>query len=225
VLCALSLLLASRPLAAQVGYDPDRSPFRDLRTGSGIHFGLGWLGGDRGELGIGPADGLTVSARYEMTFGGPTAFTAGFTYARLDRFVLDPKQAAASQRSGPFANDLLFVDAGLQLRLTGQKSWRHLVPYLSATLGLAFELRAPVDSGNYDLGTKFTLAPGAGVRFNPSSRVSLFADLRWMFWRLSYPTSYRVPSPADSTTILAPGQDDTDWTTHPWLSAGVAWIF
>ena len=224
-LLVLALLFAAGRIVAQVGFDPEHSPFRDLRAGTGLQFGVGWFSGSRGDVGVGPSDGPTASGRFELHTAGPAVLSFGLTYAQLDRFVVLPESSAATRTKGPFANDLLFLDAGLQLRLTGQKSWRHLVPYIGAAIGLAFELSGPRDPSGYQLGTKFTIAPGAGVRLQATSRLSLFGDFRWQFWRLSYPTSYRVPSPVDSTTVLAPNQDDADWTTHPWFSAGVAWIF
>ena len=49
ILTALVTLLAW-PLAAQVGYDPEHSPFRDIRKGSALAFGVGWFAGDAGTL-------------------------------------------------------------------------------------------------------------------------------------------------------------------------------
>jgi hypothetical protein len=214
-----------RPASAQVGHDPARSPFRDIRRGSGLIASVGWLGGDRGTVPVGPASGPTLGLRYDLSLGGPTVFLAGATLARLDRYVIDPDSGAATRRSGPEPNDLLLLEAGLQLRLTGGKTWRGLAPYLGTALGLAFDLRGPADPGNYHFGTKFTIAPNVGLRLHPGRRLLVLADLRATFWRLSYPTSYVVPNAVDSTTVLPAGASDRDWTSHPSLTLGVGWTF
>jgi hypothetical protein len=144
----------------------------------------------------------------------------GATVAQLERTVLDA-DSTPPLRTGPFGNDILMLDLGLQLRLTGQKSYRRLAPYLGAAIGLAFELSGPTDPGGYTFGTRFTIAPGAGVRIYPGRRLSMAVDFRLLFWTLSYPPSYQSGSPP----LVLPGGDTSDWTTHPWTSVGVAWSF
>lgn len=224
-LCGLALLFLGGPAGAQVGHDPARSPYRDIRRGNGLIVNLGWLGGDRGAVPVGPGRGFALGLRYDLSLGGPTVFLAGASLARLDRYVIDPDSSAVTRRSGPEPNDILLLDAGLQLRLTGGKTWRGLAPYLGTSLGLAFELRGPVDPGNYSFGTKFTIAPGAGLRLHPSRQLMFLADFRYTFWRLAYPTTYLVANPIDSTRVLPAGASDKDWTSHPSLSVGVGWIF
>ncbi len=223
-LVALVVAVVAAPAAAQVGYDPEHSPYRDVRRGSALFLGAGYFAGDAGNLGIGPSDGPVATARFELSLGGPTLVTIGTSYAMLERTVLDPSQAADSQRTGPFDTNVLMLEVGLQLRLTGQKSWRRMAPYLGAAMGLAFETSGPPDPANFNFGTKFTLAPGAGVRIYPGQHLSITADFRWLFWRLSYPTAYQLPSP-DGSVILPPGASTTDWTAHPWTTVGVAWTF
>lgn len=220
-----ALIIGAAPAHAQVGHDPARSPYRDIPRGSGFVLMGGYLAGDRGEVDVGPGPGQTFTARYDLGLGGPVVFTTGASLMRLDRYVLDPDSGAATRKSGPFVNDLLTVDAGVHIRLTGAKTWRRVAPYVSGTIGLGFELSGPSDPGGYSFGTKFTLAPGAGIRIHPGRHLFLIGDFRWTFWRLSYPLTYRISSPVDSTTILRPAQEETDWTSHPWLSVGVGWIF
>ncbi len=219
-LAALATVLVG-PAPAQVGYDPENSPFRDIRKGSALAFGVGWFAGDAGNLGIGPTDGPTATLRYELSLGGPTLVTLGTTFAQLERNVANPDPDTLPVRTGPFGTDILMLDLGLQLRLTGQKSYRRLAPYLGAAMGLAFELSGPPDPGGYQFGTRFTIAPGAGVRVYPGRRLSMSVDFRLLFWTLSYPTSYQVGSPP----LVPPGGDTSDWTTHPWTTVGVAWTF
>lgn len=224
-LAMLALAAVATTAAAQVGHDPAHSPYRDIRRGSGLLASVGWLGGDRGSVPVGPGPGTTLGLHYSLAGGGPVVLLAGATFAALDRYVIDPDSSAATRRSGPEPNDILQLDVGIQLRLTGGKSWRGIAPYLGMALGLAFELRGPNDPGNYTFGTKFTLAPGAGLRIHPARRLTVVADVRYTFWRLGYPTTYRVANAVDSTTVLPAGASETDWTTHPSLRVGVGWTF
>ena len=139
-LLALMMAMVASPAPAQVGYDPEHSPFRDIRKGSALAFGVGWFAGDAGNLGIGPTDGPTATGRFEISLGGPTLVSFGATFAQLERTVVDPTPDSLPPRTGPFGTDILMLDLGLQLRLTGQKSYRRLAPYLGAAMGLAFEL-------------------------------------------------------------------------------------
>lgn len=223
-----AVLLSAYPsnhLSAQVGYAPTASPFHDLQGGGGPAFRVGFLTGERGTVGVGHSSGMTFGVRYETAIGGPTVFTAGVSYARTDRFVVDPYKDSLSRKSGPFPDDMLLADVGLQFLLTGPKTWHGLAPYIGASLGLAISKGSPADTSGYEFGTKLTIAPGVGVRWYPARRITVSADLRAIFWKLRYPASYKVPSPVDSSVVLAANAPDADWTTHPWFSIGVGWIF
>jgi len=222
-------LLSAYPpirLSAQVGHPPDASPFRDLRRGMGAQLQLGFLTGERGDVGVGHSSGMTFGLRYQAALGGPTLFTAGVAYAQTDRFIVDPLKDSLTRKSGPFPDDMLLADVGLQFLLTGSKTWHGIAPYIGASLGLAVSEGFPAaDSSGYRFGTKFTVAPGAGVRWFPTRRLSVAADLRAIFWKLRYPSSFKVPNAIDSSRVLSVTAPETDWTTHPWLSIGVGWIF
>ncbi len=228
----LSILPSFRPSAglfAQVGYDPGRSPFRDLPHGGAILLGLGYLGGSRGRVGVGMSDGPAWSLRYERSLGGATAFSFSLTYAQTTRFVVDPTKDSLSRQSGPFDTDVVLSDIGLQLLLTGGKTWHGLAPYLGTSLGLAYGGGSPPDSSGYDFGSKVTLAPEVGVRWYPARRLSVRAEFRAVYWRLRYPLSYKVPFPVGCTTdcqrVLPLTASQTEWTAHPWISASLGWTF
>jgi hypothetical protein len=217
----LAVAGGSTPGAAQVGYEPAHSPYRDMPGGAVWFLGVGYLGGGRGVVGVGPADGITGSARYEVSFGAVGA-SLGLAYARPTRFVrtLD----STWHQTGPFPTQLALADAGLQLVLTGRKTWRRLAPFVGAALGLAVGSDVPHDSSSYRFGTKLTLAPNAGLRWYPARRVSVRTDVRLLLWRLHYPLSYKQPG-VDSVRVLAPGAPLDQWTAHPWVTIGVGWTF
>jgi hypothetical protein len=231
----LGLLLCNAPtvrLAAQVGYDPGHSPYHDIRRGPVVMANFGYLGGSRGSVGVGLANGPTGGIRWEPQFGAIGA-SLGVAYARTTSFAVDPTQDSASRKSGPFDNTLVLADAGLQLVLTGRKTWRGFAPFVGGALGVAVGSTESRDTSGYKFGTKITLAPNAGVRWYPARRLSVRGDVRLLLWKLKYPISYKVPPGPPTCTTGAPGCSAvlpttaslTEWTSHPWATIGVGWTF
>ncbi|HYK81771.1 MAG TPA: hypothetical protein VEU55_01385 [Gemmatimonadales bacterium] len=223
---AIGLLSAwlAVPLVAQVGYEPRHSPYHDMPSGGLGLVTAGYLGGSRGSLGVGNSNGPTAGVRYQVPLG-VLAFALNLAYARPSRFVIDPTQPPLSRTTGPFKSGVVLADAGLQLVLTGKKTWRGFAPYVGGTLGLAVAANAPHDTSGYAFGTKFTFGPDAGVRWYPAGRVTVLADFRATAWRLSYPASYKQPDQAGDPTVLGTTASTTEWTWHPWIAIGLGWTF
>lgn len=226
----MALLTAQPPscLMAQVGHDPFNSPYRDIPLHPALFVFGGHLSHDRGRTGAGPSNASTFGARYEMPAGHSMGFQFTLAYLRGDRFILDPRVDSTSpyRKQGPFPTDLGLAEIGLQLRLTGGKTWHGLAPYVGTGLGLMFDLNSPGDTtlSGYQFGTKISLAGSTGVRWYASRHLVVNADLRAHLWRLKYPLSFHVPAP-DNSQIVAPNQPLSDWTAHPWVSVGLGWIF
>src|SRR2546425_7681381 len=162
----LSVLASYNVVAAQVGHEPAHSPYHDVRGGGVLVFTFGYLGGSRGGVGVGPSDGKTGGIRYEVPFGAVGA-SLGLAYAGMNRFVVDPFKDTTSRKAGPFTDDVVLLDAGLQLVLTGRKTWRGFAPYVGGVLGVAIGGTAPRDTSGDKFGTKFTLPPQFGPRRYP----------------------------------------------------------
>jgi hypothetical protein len=230
LLGAAALLTASPPdrLTAQVGHEPSRSPYRDVRRGGAWVLTFGYLGGSRGSVGVGLSNGKTAGIRYEALFGAIGA-SLGLAYGQTNRFVVDPTKDSVTRKTGPFDDNVVLADAGLQLVLTGRKTWRGFAPYVGGALGLAISGASPPDPSGYRFGSKFTLSPNAGVRWYPARRLSVRGDFRLVLWKLNYPLSYKVPGPTGCQTncsvVLPLGAKLTEWTSHPWATIGVGWTF
>src|SRR6266566_1175120 len=213
-LMCLGVLASWRPLSAQVGHDPAHSPFRDIQRGAGPVLFAGHLSGDRGRADAGPSNALGIGMQYEVPLGRATV--TQFTAALLkgDRFIINPAvdDTAARRRTGPVDTDVLLTEIGLQLRLTGGKTWHGLAPYFGTGLGLAFDLRSPGDTtaSGYQYGTKLTVSAATGARA--------------LFWRLKYPVSFHSTAP-DGSRVIPLLDPLTEWTAHPWVSLGIGWIF
>jgi len=223
------LLTAQLPnrLAAQVGHEPGSSPYHDIYLHSGTMVFVGHLGADRGKAGVGTSNALTFGARYEIPAGRALNFQFTGAYLQGDRFKVNPfvDSNSTARKTGPIKSDLLQVEIGMQLRLTGGKTWRGFAPYAGTGIGLISELNPVSDTSNYRFGTKFTFAFATGVRWYPARRVAVTGDVRALFWRLKYPSTFQVPLAPDRSTVLGPTDRISDWTLHPWLSLGIGWTF
>ncbi len=223
--CGALMLGISASASAQVGHDPARSPYRDILSGKGLSVLVGTLGGDRGSVGVGQGDGFTWSVRSEFALGRAIHFTAGVSYAQMNRLIVDPTKDSLSRRSGPIDDNVTLADVGLLLLLTGAKTWHGIAPYVGGSLGMALGGRELGDSSTYEFGNKLTLAGGAGVRWYPARRLSVQLDARFLFWKLRYPTEYKVPNQVDGSQVLATTASLVEWTRQRWLSLGVGWTF
>ncbi|HEX4601730.1 MAG TPA: hypothetical protein VH116_10105 [Gemmatimonadales bacterium] len=212
-------------LAAQVGYDPSHSPYHDRPRGGIALVTFGYLGGSRGSVGVGISNGPTGGLRFETALGSAIAVSLGVAYAQTTRYVVDPTKDTLSRKTGPFDTDVVLADAGFQLVLTGRKSWHRLAPYVGGAVGLAIGGGSPPDTSGYTFGTKFTVTPSAGVRWYPSRRIAVRADVSAVLWKLSYPVSYKVPDQTDGVRVLPVTASLTEYTWHPWATIGAGWIF
>src|SRR3989442_11700925 len=154
----LSVVASYNVVAAQVGHEPAHSPYHDVRRGGVLVFTFGYLGGSRGSVGVGPSEGKTGGIRYEVPFGAVGA-SLGLAYARMNRFVVDPFKDTTSRKSGPSTNDVVLLDAGLQLILTGRKTWRGFAPYVGGVLGVAIGGKSPPGTRGDKFGAKIPGAP------------------------------------------------------------------
>lgn len=226
---ALALaLLSVTPLAAQVGHDPTRSPYRPIVARTSIGAVANYIWGGSGTVGVGPADGPGGALRFETRLTGPTDVFASVGWNRLQRLVADPKAPADSQFSGPVNMGVLAAETGLLVLLTGDKSWNGLAPYVGANLGFAFGSGVPQDTSGYGFSTKFVSGPLLGARFYLGQSAYLRVEGRLQFWRLKYPTSYFLePARApDDPPVLDPTvTSDTEWTSHPTLLIGFGYAF
>ena len=215
-------------LSAQVGHNPGDSPYQDIPLHPSLVFFFGHLSHDRGRAGAGISNARTFGARYEIPAGRSLLFQLTAAYLEGDRFIIDPRADSSSpqRRTGPVPAAIAITDVGIQLRLTGGKTWHGIAPYAGVGMGLAYDVRSGRDTTGslYKFGTKFVLNGATGVRWYPARRIMVDADLRGQMWRLKYPVSFHTPAP-DGSRVLPLSQPLTDWTLHPWISLGIGWIF
>ena len=224
------MALVTAPGFAQVGHDPAHSPYRDIRGSQAFTAVVGYLSGSSGKVGVGPSDGKTIGAKWEIRLGGPTTAFVGFEVADLERAVIDPRRGPADRVVGTADQSVSLATVGINIYLTGPKTWHGIAPYLGFGMGLAFGGEVPEDSSDFAFNTRFQLEPHFGIKWLPNQRVTFRFELKDVLWQLRYPSAFfNDPEFAPGQPpVLDPNVDsDTQWVHHPTfsISIGYAWGF
>jgi hypothetical protein len=217
------LLAGAAPLRAQVGYEPSKSPFRELPHANGASLLAGYFDGGGGTLNVGPHDGWMYGARFQVRSNKAISLGVGVMYGTLTRTVLDPSKPVGERNLGEVDQTLWIPEAVITMNLTGGKSYRRFAPFLGFGVGAAFGSDTPLDTSGYEFGTKFSFAPFLGLRFVPSPRLAVRGELRGNLWKLSYPVSYRTTTPG-GTPILVSGEV-AEWVMSPVYVFGLSYYF
>jgi hypothetical protein len=218
--CRLAVLFLGVPtlLTAQVGHDPSKSPYRDLKYSQFLSATAGYFGGAGGQIGIGPHHGTIFTLRHEFLADRPFSIALTGGYARLERFIADTSTVASRpQITGPVKQPVAFAEGTLQLNLTGGKTWHGIAPYIGTGIGLAFGSALASDSSGFKFGTKFYVAPTVGLRIFATPRLFLRLEARTMFWSLGYPAKFGTDF--DGTGPLKPVLPNP--TLKEWVTSGV----
>jgi hypothetical protein len=221
-LAAVAGTLLAAPAAGQVGTLPERSPFRDLESRQDLTF-LAGLGGGRDRLGAAPNGGLAIGVRHDLRVSGPAALMSRVIVQLSDRDILrtrgvPPAARIASSESQP----LYFADVGVTLNLTGQKSWRGLVPSLNGSLGFVGDFRDASDSSGFRFGNRFALQFGAGVKWHAPGRWTVRADLTNYFYNVTYPNTFRILAPVNGEQpLLGVAEGARTWVRNSMLLVGL----
>jgi len=221
---ALAVLVLAQPAAAQVGYPPEKSPFRDITKKFSLTGLYGHLGGDGGKVGIGPHDGPTYGGRLEMVLGTPLAAALSVVHGSLVRDVVSADDSVGARRTGPYDQSILMIEAALQLNVTGKKTWHRLAPFIGIAAGWVHGSEsaavAQADSSGFEFGNKFYWAPAAGTRLFVTRRLFLRGEARYVSWKLSYPSGYaREPAAEPSPDPNRPNAVIPDGKLDEWAGA------
>jgi hypothetical protein len=185
--------------------------------------------GSSGSAGVGPVDGSLAGIRADFGVTGALDLFGAITASDLTRLLIDPTQGTEDRVLGTAGQRVFLVDAGLVLRLTGEKTWHGLLPYAGLALGAAIGTKVPEDSlSGFDFGFHFQTSPQIGVRMHLGGGIFLRIEGRNVLWRLSYPDVF-FEEPADdpdSPPVLNPlTQGQSQWTHHPLLLVGLGYGF
>src|SRR3954453_2236869 len=171
-------------LTAQVGHDPQSSPYRDIRKGHTFTAIGGYFGGDGGDFGIAPHNGPLVGGRYDIRTADVIQVGIGITYGSLERFIVNPFVTLANRVSGPVQQDVIFADLNVQFNMTGGKTWHHLAPFIGFGGGFASASDTTGDASGFNFGSELYLSPSIGFRVFLGHRLYSRGDARATFWKL-----------------------------------------
>lgn len=208
---AIAALVAGRA-EGQVGHDPARTPYSDVRHSVFIVFTGGQFFGSGGDAGVAPHDGPVAGLRMSFLANKTVQLNGGVMYGFLGRLIYDPTQPAGERFSGPVDNNVFWLDSSIHFNLTGGKAWHRLAPFVGSAIGVAFTEDLPTTT--FNLGTKFYFAPLVGVRWFLGNAVALQLESRFQFWNIKYTASFAQESIFRS-----------EWSVTPWVNLGLAWAW
>lgn len=224
-LAAAALVVLPAAAHAQVGSLPAQSPFKDIEYRQELTPYAGWFLPGTDPAKVAPRGGPAIGLRYDARIGGPASFTARLTSVFSERRVLDPTKPVATRDLGARKQGLYLADVGLTINLTGQKSWHALVPYTGVGAGIASDFKG-VDAGGYKFGTTFAFNFGTGVRWLPTERVQLRADMTDWLYQIQYPNQYYVPTTTNGSDAVLPRSQATSvWKHNLGVTLGVSYLF
>jgi hypothetical protein len=218
---ALALFVAL-PLRAQVGHDPESSPYRDLEYRQEFTPYAGYARARVDAAGATPQSAAIAGLRYELYLAGPVSLTGDFSTMLSERTIIDPSKPRATRVVGTEKSPIYGADVGIALGLTGRKSWHNLVPQIRTGVGVLVNSASDVLDG-YKFGTPFAISFGAGLKFVPGSRLQLRADVGERLFKQKNPESFYTKA-SDNTAVLT-DSPRSYWTNHGLLTLGVSFLF
>ncbi len=217
-LVAASLVMPA-VLAAQVGHLPANSPFEDVKLGQNLSIMGGWMAMTRDPADVAPLSSLAAALRYDIGIGGPASLYARYVVAPSERKLLQPTNPLAKRVIGTPGVTTHQLDAGLDLALTGKKTWHRLIPSLNGGVGVVTDFAA-ADTGAYRFGTKFSFSYGLSLRYLPRKGPMIRVDLTNFMWQYEYPDRYFVKA-SDTTSVLTDTRNRSSWRGSRTVTVGV----
>ncbi len=226
VLLALICSLTATTAAAQgvdVGHQPGSSPFSDLEYKQEASVVGGYYLAGKDPAGVAPRSGPMVGFRYEVGVGGPAQVVVRLSHVRSERQVINPVEPRASRDLGIQSWPLYLADLGMSLNLTGQRSYRGVVPVIFTGIGIASDIGKEVDDDPYKFGTTFAFSLSGGLRFVPGGRLQMRADVGTWLYQVKYPTEYYALT-SDNTAFLESDQAKNFWKRNLGFTLGGSYM-
>jgi hypothetical protein len=218
-------LVAASTARAQVGTEPSKSPFIDLEHRHEFTVFGGWFNAKKDPAKVAPQAAPLGGLMYTWRASGPAHIGMSVMTIGSKRTTLDPALPSATREVGTNSEPLYAADAFVNVALTGERSWHHLVPMAGAGLGLITNGKA-ADVGGFRFGTRFAFPWGAGLRWVPGGGAfQLRADVKDWMYTIKYPQAYfSAPSSSDAP-ILSGSARVSRWTNNFAMTVGLSITF
>jgi hypothetical protein len=241
-LCSFLPLIVFAPigLGAQEGQEEGQeeridSPYRWIPRGLRVGWQAGYHLADRGDLEFGQGSALAMGARFRVRVSSPLSLELGAVYAPANRWVVDPRLETGPAVVDTVSSGWLRLDVGVQLGLTGSRTWNGFHPYALFGGGFVIGLNEEISDTfgaqelepfQYKIGTAPELFTGLGVEVFPGGgKIGIGFEARDYLVRVKTPDAFFFPDILD--TIEAAGAEaptDTQWG-HNLEFAVVLWYY
>lgn len=208
------------PLSAQVGHLPTKSPYEDIKIGQTLTPMAGYTIMGRDPAGVAPKSSAFGAVRWDIGVGGPASLFVRYLGAPSTRQLLNPAEPKVKRVVATPSVTTHVLDGGLDIALTGRKTWRRLLPSLNGGVGIVSDF-AKADTGAYRFGTNFSFSYGFSLRYLARRGPQLRIDLSNFVWQYQYPDRYFVKA-SDTTSVLTNTRNRSAWRGNWGMSAGVA---
>ncbi|MBV6520653.1 MAG: hypothetical protein MNPFHGCM_00771 [Gemmatimonadaceae bacterium] len=208
------------PAWAQIGTLPDRSPYRDIEFRQEWTTFAGQFNARSDPAHVAPRGGLFIGERWAIKLGGPMYFTARIAGSMQERTIVNPRLAEPARSRRSERLPILYTDMGLELQLTGSKTWRSIAPVVNGGIGMTADLKSKRDVGGFKFGQPFTLTFGAAIKYIPARGPNVRFDWSSYVYRIHYPESYFLKS-GDAPIVLPASVKKDLWRRNNVLTVGL----
>ncbi|MFQ5679872.1 MAG: hypothetical protein ACE5HP_10495 [Gemmatimonadota bacterium] len=228
---ALILLVAPGATAQQERID---SPYRWAPGALRVGLVGGYFDSSRGSFDFGPGPTAVVGGRFRARISSPLTIELGTLIGDSRRFVIDPRLAEGPAPVDTVSTTWGLLQFGLQLSLTGSRTWHRVQPFLLFGTGLMFGLREErseifaepeLEGFRYNLGTAPLFQAGLGTEIRASRRLGIGLEARDYLIRLKAPDGFFLPEVLDTIEEAgAPAPRDTQWPSNVEFSVSL-WYY
>lgn len=197
----------------------------------------GYLATGSTALDLGPASSFMTSAGVRARVTDPISVEARLSFGDTERPVVDPRLLGGPAPVDTMPVRWAMLEGGLQLSLTGARTWHGLQPYVVLGAGLLVgvdepaspALGAPGDTAAADFRFQIDTAPVAnaagGVEWRPSDQLGVSIEARDHLWRLTTPQGFfreEILQRIEEAGTTAPSE--RNWVHNLELSVGL-WYY
>jgi hypothetical protein len=232
LLLALTLVTPGRLGAQEERID---SPYRWIPRGLRVGLQGAYLSADRGNLEFAQGPTMVTGARFRVRVSSPLSLELGASYATPNRWVVDPRLETGPAVVDTVSSNWLSIEAGVQLGLTGARTWHGFHPYavfgggfligINEQLSDTFAEQA-LEPFRYKIGTAPELYGGLGFEIFPSGKIGLAFEFRDHLTRIKTPDGFFQPDILQTIADLGlEAPTDTQWLHNLEFSATLWYYF